>query len=411
MIDSVIKDNLCISCGICTLNGNASMQMVKGINIPKFNNELDTKEKKELYDICPGKGYPIVKMGEKQSLNENIQHDYRLGYYNSIGAARSKDDRITKNSTSGGMIPAVANYLLENNIVNGVLTVKTIYTKNGPEPKPFIATNLSDLISSQGSKYRPIPLFENIDNVINFDGNLAVIGTPCQIAGLRMLQEVNSKLNKKIKFTITNFCGGYRDYRETERIFELKGINKKNIEFFTYRGKGQPGSMLIKEAKKDEINLPYPDYARLTGHIKYKRCRLCVDATGELSDLSFGDAWMPKYLNSGNKWSFFISRTETGRSVLKKMFDDNLFHHSEISKEELIESQSGNINTKKERQNSRNKLYEFLGVRIPAFDGGYSKKDTNLKLELKVATSHNIFLFLEKIKLYTPIARLIKRIK
>ena len=37
----------------------------------------------------------------------------------------------------------------------------------------------------------PIPLFENINDVLNFDGYIAVIGTPCQIAGIRLMQKEN----------------------------------------------------------------------------------------------------------------------------------------------------------------------------------------------------------------------------
>ena len=32
--------------------------------------------------------------------------------------------------------------------------------------------------------------------------------------------------------------------------------------------------------------------------LKYSRCRLCVDATGELADLSFGDAWIERFLKT-----------------------------------------------------------------------------------------------------------------
>ena len=253
-------------------------------------------------------------------------------------------------------------------------------------------------------------MLKNLDNFLSFPGKIAIIGTPCQIAAVRLLQEKNPDLNDKIKLTIANFCGGYRDYRETERLFQISEIKKKDINFFSYRGKGQPGYMTVESNDKKTVNLPYPDYARLTGYTKYSRCRLCVDATGELADLSFGDAWIERFLKTKKKWSFYISRSTFAEEVLNDMLEDGLFEYKEISVEELIKSQTGNLSTKKERQNSRFKLYKKLGYTLPSFDGGYNKEKLNLKLELKVFASQKIMYIFEKMKVYLKIARLIKRI-
>ena len=92
------------------------------------------------------------------------------------------------------------------------------------------------------------------------------------------------------------------------------------------------------------------------------------------------------------------------------MLEDGLFEYKEISVEELIKSQTGNLSTKKERQNSRFKLYKKLGYTLPSFDGGYNKEKLNLKLKLKVFASKKIMYIFEKMKVYLKIARLIKRI-
>lgn len=384
------------------------MQMKKGIYLPTFSKPLSKEEDKELVNICPGKGYNIVDIGEKRFRETN--YDYKLGYYKSIGAARSNDKGLLKKSTSGGMMPAVANYLLEKKHVEGILTVKFDYTNKGPIPTPFIAKTREELIQAQGSKYMPIPLLKNLDEAIAFSGTIAVIGTPCQIAGVRLAQEENPLLKEKIKLTIANFCGGYRDYRETERIFQITKVNKKNINFFSYRGKGQPGYMTVESSKKETIDLPYPDYARLTGYIKHLRCRLCVDATGELADLSFGDAWNDRFLKTKKKWSFYIARSTFGEEILKDMLEEGLFKHEEITVDELVKSQRGNLITKKERQHSRFQLYKLVGYKLPSFDGGYNKEKLNMKLELKVFMSQRVMYLFEKMKIYLLLARLIKRI-
>lgn len=407
-ISDVVSSGNCTSCGLCVNNNLGTMEMKKGIYLPVFTNPLTKEKDKELLKICPGRGYDIVDLGKKRFTETS--YDYQLGHYKSIGAARSNDSKLIDKSTSGAMMPNVANYLLEKKYVEGILTVKFDYTEKGPIPKPFIAKTKEELVQAQGSKYMPIPLLKNLDKFLSFPGKIAIIGTPCQIAAVRLLQEKNPDLNDKIKLTIANFCGGYRDYRETERLFQISEIKKKDINFFSYRGKGQPGYMTVESNDKKTVNLPYPDYARLTGYSKYSRCRLCVDATGELADLSFGDAWIERFLKTKKKWSFYISRSTFGEEVLNDMLEDGLFEYKEISVEELIKSQTGNLSTKKERQNSRFKLYKKLGFTLPSFDGGYNKEKLNLKLELKVFASQKIMYIFEKMKVYLKIARLIKRI-
>lgn len=407
----VINQNLCISCGLCAYKGSADMIMKKGIYLPQFKKNLRRQEDELFYDICPGKGYDIFNMGKTLFNNVKCKYDYRIGYYQSIGALYSTDVDFIKKSSSGGIMPALAFFLLEEKIVDGILTVRFKYTSKGPVPEPFIAKNKEELITAQGSKYMPVPLLDQIDHILKFPGNLAVIGTPCQIAGLRLFQNKNEELKNKIKFTIANFCGGFRDFRETERIFEIFKVEKQNISYFSYRGNGQPGTMTIHQQNKQPIQIKYPEYARLTGYTKFYRCRTCVDATGELADISFGDAWLPRFLNSGKKWSINICRTEEAQLLLEKMIDKRLINITSIGIEELAMSQKGNLITKKERQNSRYHLYKLIGMRVPQFDGGYNTSKLNMKLEIKVFLNHKLMYLLEKLGLYLPASKFFKRVK
>lgn len=411
MIQEIIKNDLCVSCGLCTLDGGAEMVQKRGVDIPFFDEPPSKQTDDFLSAVCPGRGYPLVETGRKLFESNTSEYDYRVGHYNAIGAARTLDKVLLKESTSGGMMPMLANWLIENKKVDGVLTVKFRYTENGPEPEPYIARTKEELTLSQGSKYRPVALFKNIDELLAFSGTLAVIGTPCQIAGIKQAQQQNQVLKDKIKYTIANFCGGYRDYRETERIFDINEVDRSKIEKFSYRGNGQPGTMSILQTEKPAIELKYPDYARLTGYIKYKRCKLCVDATGELADVSFGDAWLPKFLNTGNKWSFYISRSIEMREILEEIKALGTAEFQDITLDELLESQHGNLTTKKERQKSRFKLYRMMGKKIPEFDGGYNQNKENLKLELKVHITSNLMYLLEKMGLYLFFAKKTKRIK
>jgi coenzyme F420 hydrogenase subunit beta len=407
----VVDNHLCISCGICEAFTDCDMVYRKGIRLPSFDSLETIKQSETVYSYCPGKGYPIVELGNDLYRSSNTKNDFRTGIYLSIGAARSTKTDLLKNSSSGAMIPTIALHMLESNVVQGIVTVKYRYSSNGPIPEPFIATTKEHLILSQGSKYQPVSLLSIMSEIHEFDGVLAVIGTPCQIAGIRLMQQTDAALKNKILFTISNFCGGFRDYRETEQIFDLNKVEKNRIRFFSYRGIDQPGQMTIKQVGRDDVVLPYPDYSRLTGHRKYHRCKVCIDATGELADVAFGDAWLPRYLKSEYKWSLYIVRSKEIEKILLDMEKQSQIVIEEVGLENLALSQKGNISTKKIRQRSRYHLYRALRKAVPIFDGGYSKADINVWQELKIDFIQYVMYLLELAGLYHSVAKLMKRIK
>ncbi len=407
-IRDVVNNDLCISCGACTFlseKGNDKMQesLEKGVYLPPISAEVE-----KAFDICPGKGYEIEGLANElfpDALSKNID----LGRWKEAYTVHSNVDAITEHASSGGIMVGIAQYLLENKVVNGVLTTRFHYGENGPRPESFIATNMQELIESQGSKYCPVPVFDGLTDIKNYEGKLLFIGTPCQIAGLRMLQKKNNYFKEKILLTIGNFCGGYRDLRETDKIIKRANFEKTLITKFRYRGNGQPGFMQIEDKKGNNKSLPYPNYARMTGVVKYLRCRVCVDATAELADFSCGDAWIPKYLKSGKAWSIVIARSSRATMILDELADRKLITRESVSIDDIKRSQRGNLTSKKDRQQERMKLYRILGYKLPLFDGGYHENNNGLLLELKVHVSHTIFSILEKVGMYKVFSKIIGR--
>ncbi|MDP3979378.1 MAG: Coenzyme F420 hydrogenase/dehydrogenase, beta subunit C-terminal domain [Pseudomonas sp.] len=411
-ISGVIKSDLCISCGACaaykpeliTLRENKK----KGLLEPVVK-KLTAIDEVDVMNICPGKGYDIHKLSSKK-FGIDTYSSYELGLYRQLGVGFANSDRVMEKASSGGLMTAIAYYLLDKKIVDGVIVTKIIPgdKKIGPRTKTFIATNLEGLLEAQGSKYCPVPSLDIRTVVEDFDGQLAFVGTPCQIAGLELLKEQQLGWANKIIFTIGNFCGGFRDFRETDKIIERAGFRPEKVENFTYRGGGQPGRMYIQSGEKvKELN--YPDYARATGFIKHKRCRYCIDATGELADISFGDAWIEKYLKSGQGWSIFVARSLMATDVINGMFADKQIYFENIGENEIIASQIGNISTKKYRQGARNKLAQLFNEAVPDFNEVNKKFEGSILFELKVLATHKIFYFLEILGLYKFISKLLKR--
>ena len=149
-------------------------------------------------------------------LKERKAKNYllELGSYHSIFAAQSCDKEILKRASSGGVMTLIGLYLLENNFVDGVVVTGISYGNEGPRPFGYIANNKKMLMEAQGSKYTPSPTMSILNEIISKPGKYVVVGTPCQIAGLEKARKINSVLDESIYLTITNFCGGFRDYIE-----------------------------------------------------------------------------------------------------------------------------------------------------------------------------------------------------
>lgn len=410
----IARSHLCISCGACTYasSGAVSMQYLQshGMYEPQYQGPIDDDLNDFLLRTCPGRGYPIIEIA-KNLFPSAKNRDLYLGSWVSAVACRTTDPLIAKNASSGGVMTALAHHLISSSRVDGAIVTRFDYEGNGPVPHTYVATDLDSLIDAQGSKYCPVPALERLDEFLGATkmSRLVFVGTPCQIAALRLLQRENPELKKRITFTIGNFCGGFRDFREAKKIVTRAGLNFSKVTSFRYRGDGQPGSMKISTEDGRECTLPYPEYVKLTGVQKHYRCRLCVDATAELADFSCGDAWLPKFLTSEKSWSLLIARSFEGSQILEEMEAKGGIVTQPISVSEINRSQSQNLNSKKTRQAARRKFHQFFGDALPEFEGGFPPEITGIYLELKIFIKHYLFSLSEAFGIYTFAAKILGR--
>lgn len=405
-VDDVVKSGLCIGCGVCAYS-DAVGQMAYSKRIAQHVPVITSANKRDpvAFALCPGKGYDIVAEAEQRYPASS--YDIRLGRTYGRYAAYSNDSEVLRNASSGGVMSQIGIYLLERNIVDRVLT--TAFTYDGePRTVARLASSRGDILRSQGSKYCPVDLAEAIRDIRDGPYRVAIIGTPCQIAGIRNIQKHDRSFNSKIVFTIGNFCGGIKSYRNIALLAERRGIEPSKISFFRFRGNGQPGSMRIEEESGKTADVPYPQYVGLNGISKHLRCHLCVDATGELADFACGDAWIPRFLEDVHPWSVVLTRNTAADDLMLDMIRENVITTTPIAHEEVILSQRENLRSKKVRQKSRRFLYRRLGFHLPSFDGGYVDNRIDVWTELKVLFKHRVKGWLEAVHLFSLAHRFAK---
>lgn len=216
IISNVTSIEKCYGCGVCT------------VACPTGIIELSEKD---------GFYRPLIKDNEK-CLRCSLclkNCSFISGACNSKApemcfVAWSKDKGIRRTSTSGGIIYELLKHFVSKG--SNAIVVRYNYSTNRAEH--YIASNISQLEDSIGSKYIPSN-FANALRLINNKDKYVVVGTPCQIASLK--NYVNSKHIEKNFIFIDFFCHGVPSLKFWDKY--LAGIKKKTgkVRFIRFRNK------------------------------------------------------------------------------------------------------------------------------------------------------------------------------
>jgi coenzyme F420 hydrogenase subunit beta len=372
-IQDVVRRKLCVSCGACVSEAPAgSMRMVLhediGMRLPQIADPKQVTGYGSEFEVCPGAGFAIDEIS-RVLYGDGLATSLELGRYRTSHAARSTDAAILERASSGGVMTAVAQFLIHNNYVDAVTTVKFEYGNGtGPRPLEYLARSAEDLMAGQGSKYCPTSMNRLIRECVERGGRYLFCGAPCQVAALRLAVRRHRDLAALFPFTMAHFCGGFRDYRQLDWIIRKHGMDPMDVEYFRFRGNGQPGGMCARTRSGRTAEEPYPQYLRDCPIPKLKRCTFCIDGTGQLADFACGDAWLPRYAKDEWPWSIILARSEAAAAVIDEMAGLGQLCVERLSAEEVVTSQKSNLTSKVRRQYKRMKLYGLTGTAMPKWD-------------------------------------------
>lgn len=185
--------------------------------------------------------------------------------------------------------------------------------------KDLLNVHKMDIDSTPKSKYSISSLNALIKaGEMGFE-KIAVVGLPCQVAGLRNIQYHqyiakhgaergwNGRPSKipKIEYVLGLFCTEKFEYSKILDKINNLGINIDDVVKFDVKG---PNFIVSTDSKDFEIKLS--DIEPSPG------CLMCRDFDAELSDISFGEKGSPK------GYSTVVIRTEKGE-IIKDYFDFN----------------------------------------------------------------------------------------
>lgn len=368
-ISEVVRDKLCIGCGTCySLCPSASIVLTKNIQAGEYQAIIKQDKCTNCgicLNVCPGHAIDIPSLSS-EFISANFA-DERMGAYSNPYQGYACNHDLRYRCATGGMVTTTLLYMLEKDIIDGAL-VAHMPADGTLTPQPVIARTSEDIIAAATSKYCPVPTNVGVKEILDFPGRYAVVGLPCHLHGIRKAARINKKLQKRIVLHLGIFCGWSTPFTGTDFVIHRKKLKRSDVKSVAYRGEGWPGYNVFELNNGYKIKDDYHKYwdRNLSAFIP-NRCRYCHDHTAELSDISFGDAWIPEIVSEDRVGTnLMIVRNSYAQDILRQMQREDRILLAPIEKRKVLESQK-NCRWKKKDIAARIKLAGMMGGKTPDF--------------------------------------------
>lgn len=329
----ITQNSLCTGCGACSgVCPHAAISMFRneaGFLVPNIN-ENNCVDCGICLKICP-------------SNNENkklASLNWLDGSYCGGVVGYANDEEVRLCGQSGGLVTAVLQFLLEENVIDSAIVTK--YDADRKESVADVITDSKELINATGSYYTQSSVAEKCFE--NKDSKIGVVTVGCESLALRFCAERN--MIDRPEVILGLFC---------ERQFSISMLDEfvknRKLSYFRARDKksgGWPGNVraildtgtekVWNKKKRLDLNDYYTNY----------RCAICSEMNNTNADIVFGDPWCligemtDNDKDFGKGYTVAVARTEKGLKILQnaseagyitieKMDPEKVFYENDFS--------------------------------------------------------------------------------
>lgn len=344
-IKDVVENGLCTYCGSCVALCDKIFEGEEVADVSQCPGDCPT--------CVPCPRSDLLKSDLEWKIFGKTREEETLGNFLEAHAAKTKDSKVLKVCQDGGVVTTVLKYALEKGIVDGVISVRGLEWK----AEPFLARDFDELIIGASTKYTSAPSLVELTEAVTREDlkNVALVGTPCQIQGLRkILDDPNyAIIGNRVGLVVGLFCMESYFHTMLDDVRQKLGVSLVDITKMDIKGKNL--NVYVK-GKDEPTKIPLDDVKEFTRDA----CHLCVDFAAELADISVGSVGSPK------RWSTVLTRTKMGSEVFEGAVKAGMLE-SEAITEDLEKVRK--LSWKKQKANLKNIADKIPKMDIPSRGG------------------------------------------
>jgi len=315
--EKVFDRGLCSVCGAC-LSLCPYLRSWKGRVVKLDHCNL---EEGRCFAYCPRAEVDLD--GVYKNTFGKTYEEIEIGPVRRILMARAKDSLWTKKAQTGGVVSCLIDFALREGVIQaGILTPRD----GDLLPQGRIIKGRKEILSCAGSSYVSGPTLEALNRgPWKGDERIGIVGLPCQVLALARMK--TSTLEKRtpidrVDLVMGLFCTWALDYKPlmaflNERVDD-RPIKKLNIT-------PPPERILEVTSGGTLYRIPVDD---IRSFIR-PSCRVCLDMTAELSDISVGT------VEGKEGWNTVIVRTAKGENLLKRAKNAGVIETRPLPKDNL----------------------------------------------------------------------------
>jgi coenzyme F420 hydrogenase subunit beta len=296
--EKVLNQGLCAACGAC-LSLCPYLRSWKGRVVKLDDCNL---EEGRCFAYCPRTEVDLDKV--YQGVFGKSYEEIEMGPFRKIMMARSKDPLWRKKAQTGGVVSALMDFALKEKMIQAAV----LTPRDGDLlPQGKIIKGRKEILGCAGSSYVSGPTVEALNKgPWKGEERIGIVGLPCQVLALARMR--TSALEKRtpidrIDFVIGLFCTWALDYKPFMAFLRERtgggSIKKLDITAPPERILEVTGDGPLHRIPVDEIR----SFIRPS-------CKVCLDMTAELSDISVGT------VEGKKSWNTVIVRTGMGEKLL-----------------------------------------------------------------------------------------------
>jgi coenzyme F420 hydrogenase subunit beta len=304
---AVIDADRCVQCGVCVAACPTDSIGIGSDDLPELVKMCTGCSL--CWDFCPRGGLQYEATW-KISGEGNGHRGNGLGHVQESFTA--KVDPEIRGVQDGGFVSALLISLLENDEIDGALLARESATERW-KGEAFLATTPEEVRECAGSFYNQTLALGHVD----FKGydlppnpRIAVVGTPCEIEGIKAMQARpwtwGTSQVEAITLTIALLCTKSFNY---EKLMLEEIRDKRDVDLDTVgRVDIIRGKLIVQDLEGETI---FEEPIRDFHGAALKGCDECADFMGHAADISVGS------VGSADGYSSVLIRSEEGMAAFE----------------------------------------------------------------------------------------------